>query len=123
MNGIVWISLASITDEVEEAYGVDSFFLNMWSYVFMIFYIPFNFVANYTHESIGVRYGVLVGLTFTCMGAWFKIFWNINFRVFVIIGNWFAAFGQPFFLNASALLTNTWFSESNRTIMTSLASM
>lgn len=29
INGVVWISLVAITDEVEEAYGVDSFFLNM----------------------------------------------------------------------------------------------
>lgn len=43
--------------------------------------------------------------------------------MFIILGNIFAAIAQPFFLNAPALLTNTWFNESSRTSMTSLASM
>lgn len=41
----------------------------------------------------------------------------------MIVGNCFAAFAQPFFLNAPALVSNTWFNESSRTIATSLASM
>lgn len=29
MNGIVWISLVAVTDEVKNAFGVSEFFLNM----------------------------------------------------------------------------------------------
>ena len=123
MNGIVWISLVAITDEVKKAYEVDDFYLNMWSYVFMIFYIPCNFLANFVHENVGPRYGIAIGVVFTCIGAWLKIFCNISFKIFIILGNWFAAFAQPFFLNAPALIANTWFNEKTRTAATSIASM
>ena len=123
MNGCVWISLVAITDEVRDAYKVSEFYLNMWSFVFMIMYLPCNFLANYTHETLGVRYGILVATIFTAIGAWFKIFVNLNFKFYIMLGNIFAAFAQPFFLNASAFLANTWFNEKWRTIATTIAGM
>lgn len=53
---------------------------------------------------------------------WCKVLVNENVWFFML-GNTFAGFGQPFFLNSSALLAVTWFSDSSRALATTCASM
>jgi MFS family permease len=63
-----------------------------------------------------------MGIVLTGMGMWFKALINVNVWFFML-GNTFAGFGQPFFLNSSSLLALTWFSDANRALATTFASM
>ena len=61
-------------------------------------------------------------MIFTTAGAWVRTLLNTNIY-FLLMGNILCGIGQPFLLNASALLAATWFSESNRAFITTVASM
>lgn len=64
----------------------------------------------------------MLGIGFTCAGMWIKTLINIS-AYFLLVGNTLGGIGQPFFLNASALLAATWFSEGSRALVTTVASM
>ena len=55
----------------------------------------------------------------TVSGAFTKIFINENL-MFLYIGQFLAAMGQPFFLNAAGKTAAVWFREDKRVIVTSI---
>lgn len=52
---------------------------------------------------------------------WIKSLVNQNFN-WVIIGQTLCAIGQPFILNAPAMVSGSWYAESGRAMATTIAS-
>lgn len=80
----------------------------MFSLIYMIVYIPMNFPTNYVIEHKGTRLGLTLGMLFTTIGAWVRV--GFKFNVYLaLFGQFLAAVGQPFLLNAPAKVSNLWF--------------
>ena len=67
--------------------------------VFVICYYP----SNIALDMIGLRFGVLLGVFLTTAGMWIKVMINYHFS-YVLVGQLFAAIGQPLLVCAPAKL-------------------
>jgi len=82
--------------------------------------VVFTFPSNYAIDVYGCRFGVLVGTLLTSAGMIIKVFINKGFWI-CILGQVFAAIGQPFILNAPAKLATVWFGSNERIIAITIA--
>ncbi len=122
INGVCWLSSTPIIDQLKSAYGMSEIFTTFCGLVFMLTYVGFGFAATYIIQEKGLKWGILIGITLTVAGMWIKTLIKVSIWFF-LIGNTFGGLGQPFFLNSSALLAATWFSEGGRAMATTIASM
>ena len=88
--------------------------------IYMGVFVVFNFPSNIALDKAGLRIGVLLGTTLTAFGMWIKVLVNTSFD-WVIVGQMFAAIGQPFLACAPAKLAGQWFGENERVIATTIA--
>ena len=95
------------------------FVINYLSQSFMLVYIPVNQPSVAAIDKKGLRFGMILGITFTTIGLWMKCLINYSF-IYVIVGQTIIAIGQPFILNACAKLSGNWFGEKERVYSTSL---
>ena len=59
--------------------------INMCAMLYMIAYIPVNFIANYLIDKYGSRLGLIIGCVLTIAGLWVKILIGSGFE-YVLIG-------------------------------------
>jgi fucose permease len=78
------------------------------SLVYQGLYIVFTFPSNFVIDSYGVKNGVIIGTFLTTLGMFIKVFINQGFWI-CILGQLFAAAGQPFLSNAPTKLAAVWF--------------
>lgn len=83
-------------------------------------FIVFTFPSNYVIDFYGARKGILLGSFLTTIGMAIKLLINKSFYL-VIVGQVFAAIGQPFLLNAPAKLVSVWFGSNERVIGLTIA--
>eukprot|EP01102_Stenamoeba_stenopodia_P022343 TRINITY_DN9270_c0_g1_i1.p1 TRINITY_DN9270_c0_g1~~TRINITY_DN9270_c0_g1_i1.p1 ORF type:complete len:481 (-),score=85.98 TRINITY_DN9270_c0_g1_i1:115-1557(-) len=120
-NAMTWITFSPIAGIIGCYYGVTPFWVDSLSLVFMVAYIPCFFLASWSLDSIGLRFGLIVGALITAMGAVIRAgavtgdtFWVL------FVGQTLCAIAQPFILNAPAKLAANWFPDGERTIATTL---
>ena len=75
----------------------------------------FTFPSNYAIDIYGPRKGVLFGIGSTALGMSIKCLINVDFYL-CILGQVFAAIGQPFIVNAPAKVAAVWFGTNERVI-------
>jgi fucose permease len=93
-------------------YSVDEAIVSLVPMLYMIMYVFVNFPSNWILDVKGIRKGVIIGAVLTALGAGIRSFINISF-IYVLIGQFFCAIGQPFILNAPAKIATFWFKEKN----------
>lgn len=120
-NAMTWITFSPIAGIIGCYYGVSAFWVDSLSLVFMVAYIPCFFLASWCLDSVGLRFGLVVGALITAMGGVIRAgaitgdtFWVL------FIGQTLCAIAQPFILNAPAKLAANWFPDGERTIATTL---
>ena len=64
---------------------------------------------------------VKIGIIFTLIGSWIKVFINTFFEI-VIIGQAFIAFGTPFIINSKTMVASYWFKPDDWGSVTMLVS-
>ncbi|EWS72426.1 MFS transporter (macronuclear) [Tetrahymena thermophila SB210] len=119
MNSIQSITFSPISSQVEQAYNTSKFIVSMTSLVTMLCYIIFNFPSNYILSHKGLKIGIFVGIFFTILGSWIRLFINNNFG-WAILGQVFAGIAQPFILNAPTQIAAVWFKPYQRQLATSI---
>ena len=120
MNQVCWISLQPIAGAIENGYGFGSVIISSIGVTFMVIYIIVNFPANYAMEKLGLKYGILIGVTLSTLGMCVKVLVNVSFY-YVMLGQFIAAVGQPFLGCAPGKLANQWFGPNERVIATTVA--
>eukprot|EP01101_Sappina_pedata_P012052 TRINITY_DN8216_c0_g1_i1.p2 TRINITY_DN8216_c0_g1~~TRINITY_DN8216_c0_g1_i1.p2 ORF type:complete len:734 (-),score=126.68 TRINITY_DN8216_c0_g1_i1:14-2215(-) len=122
-NQFLWIAFSPIVTTTEKYYGVGSVAVNMLSLSFMIAYPPFVLVAGYVLDNMGYRFGMSVGIVMSIAGAWLRGCGGPSGFWLVMLGQCLAAVGQPFVLNATAIVAANWFPPGERTLATTICSI
>jgi len=107
---------------MQPIYGVSYQQLNMVALVYMLVFLPLNFPANYIIDRWGIRVGVTISALFTCVGFWIKCFINVSGFWTLMLGQFFAALGQPFILGCPAKVAQFWFNDKQRALATTIGS-
>ena len=92
MNACGWISFAPISDILTNTYGVSLFMINYMSLIYMISFIPVNFLSVVVLDKWGLRWGITLGMSLTTLGLWLRTLINYSFT-YVIIGQTIMAIG------------------------------
>lgn len=120
LNQVAWISLQPVASDISEYYQVSGSIVNTMSLIYQGFFIIFTFPSNYVIDEMGCRKGILFGCLLTTIGMIVKVFINYNFWI-CVVGQMFAAVGQPFLLNAPAKLASVWFGDKERVAAITIA--
>jgi len=117
---ILWISYGAVTIESTTFYGVDQLSILLLSLIFMVVYIPVNFLASWMIDKYNLRIGAGVGAILGGIFGFLRFIAGPNYTLALIfqIG---IAVGQPFILNSITKLSANWFPESERTTATGLS--
>lgn len=99
-----------------DIYNKNSFSINFTSLAFMFLLPTVTPFANYVLDKFGYSNGVKIGLIFTVLGGWSRVFVNDFFEI-IWIGNIFAAIGAPFIYNCKAMVSVNWFKAGKITIL------
>ncbi|KAL1449231.1 hypothetical protein WDU94_000447 [Cyamophila willieti] len=112
-NSLQWIQYSIVSDHIVKYYGVTSFQVDCTSMIYMLVYIPLITPGSWFLDKYGIRKSVLIGATFTCLGAWIKLLSLSPDRFWVtFLGQTIVAGSQIFILNIPAQLAATWFGRS-----------
>ena len=106
---------------LQNAYSVSNETIATISLIYMAIFIIFVLPTNYILDRAGLRVGVTLGVALTAIGMWIKCLINYNFN-YVLIGQIFAAFGQPLISCAPAKLAALWFGENERIVAVTIGS-
>ncbi len=122
MSQVIWITFAGITDESAGFYGVSNGLILLLSLMFMLAYIPFNFLACWAIDRFGLKWGTGIGVIIMGVFGFLRpvIPGNYGWLLFCTI---MTAIGQPFILNSFTKLAATWFPEKEKTLATGLGTM
>jgi len=96
--------------------------VNMLSIVYMIVYASTTFFASWSLDHKSLRFGFICGSILTLLGGWLRVLSFYGYG-YCMLGQTIAAIGQSFILNAPPKLASNWFSDSQRTIATSISSV
>jgi FLVCR family feline leukemia virus subgroup C receptor-related protein len=122
MTQVVWITYAPITIQAAAILTQgNTFWIVFLSMVYMIFYLPMNFPANWALEKFGLKWGAGIGVL--AMGIFgFIRGLTLNYGV-ILFCQIATALGQPFVLNAYTKLAINWFPEKEKTLASGLSTM
>lgn len=107
-----WVVVTPIAVPIEKAYNISSQWVAFIPMSFMIFYLFGNFPSNWVIDVKGIRKGIMLGSLLTFIGCAIRCLVKIGFP-FVIVGQCFAAIGQPFIINAPMKIATRWFMPQN----------
>jgi len=119
----ILISVAGpLITTLQKIYDVDIFMVTLSvSLIQFIVYVPSGFFANFVLDKYGLRTGILCGCFFLVIGTWVTVLSEHAF-MFIFIGNFIAAIGQPFIFNAPQMVSSTWFLPKERALSTAIGS-
>ncbi|GMT06733.1 hypothetical protein PENTCL1PPCAC_28907 [Pristionchus entomophagus] len=127
-NAMSWISFAPISYHTNAYYDNDYAAILM-NVIFMVFSIPFGFVAVWMIDRFGLRGGCYFGAVLNLIGNILRFIPSFDFVpkedrfAIAFSGQSIAAISQPFIMYLPTKLTGFWFPENQRNIFNTLTSM
>lgn len=119
VSAMMSTTLSPLSKTLSLGYNVSELSILYLNSVFNLYFLFFNFPANYCIEKFGVKPTLNCALILTIIGAVFRIGIDINVG-FVYLGQTLMAIAGPFITNLLTRISNKWFLAANRTKMTSL---
>ena len=124
MQGMIWNNWGPIADSAEVVYkwdrgGSTIALLSNWG---PIAFIPGTLVFPIVINWLGFRYGILLGMFLTCVGAVLRIF-TTSFPVATIlmhIAHILNGFAGPASMGGTTTISANWFPHNERTLSTSI---
>ena len=130
LNAVLWISFASIDDDVATFYDVSVSAVNWLAIVFQVMYFPAMLFALYLLAAFDLRFTLVVG---TGMGAAAGVLRAVSALVapsaphlgyaMCMAGQLTASMAQPIFLSTPAKVAANWFPVSERDLATTIGSL
>lgn len=115
-NGLQWVTFSSCSKNFGEAYGMESWEVNMFSLIYMIIY-PFVCIPEgHLVDAYSTRLGLILGALFTLLGGGLKCLVNYSMW-FAFLGQISAGLFQPALLNSPGKIAANWFGENSRTVI------
>ena len=123
MNSMGWLTFAPITKKMFQNYGDNGLKVEYWNYLFCVYmltFVPTNFVSLWVIEQKGLRTSIIIGTGLQLIGFWLRLFLKES-QWYLIIGQVFLGVGQPFIWNMPSKLSVIWFPKSERSTALLLA--
>ena len=121
-NTLMWLSLSTITNDVESYYGVGSSDVNMLALVFYIVYVPLALPLTWMLDRFGLRVGMYVAAATNGAGGLIRIIGTGHGGyIWLLIGNVVSAISLPILMAIPTKLTAGWFADKERALSTSIA--
>ena len=110
-------TFSSISRSVGIAYSTTEFDIYYITICYSIYFIPVNFLANYTLDHIGVKPSLIFCSFCQIICTLLRMFISSSIW-YVYIGHTIGALGNPFCVNAISKISLEWFLPENRMIAT-----
>jgi FLVCR family MFS transporter 7 len=134
-NNILWVTFAPISDIASNYFGGGSYgsttAVNMLANTFLILYLPGTGLSILLMKYCNMKRALEICAFLTTFGAMLRYIasayrndWgNENAYLVMLLGQAFAAMGQPMFLNSPPAIASIWFPTTEREIATTIGSM
>ncbi|NHJ49376.1 MAG: major facilitator superfamily domain-containing protein 7 [Asgard group archaeon] len=123
---IIWVTYGTIVDETAGFFSVSEIEILLLALIFMVVYIPVNFLACWVIDKLGLKWGTGIGVILTGVFGFLRVFAVImatpNYPMLLTF-QIMTAIGQPFVLNSFTKLAAAWFPESEKTLASGLGTM
>ncbi|CDW89422.1 major facilitator superfamily protein [Stylonychia lemnae] len=122
-SGMAMGTCVTISPLLKKLYGISAFEANFANLIYLVMYIPFNFVSIIVLKTYGLKVCIIIGAIVTIVGGWLRLLlvWT-NFHVF-LGASAICASSQPFLLNNPSKVASNWFGDKERGIATAIGSM
>jgi len=117
MSSSAWLVCTSTIKSVKEAYNIKRWQVDFLNVIYLVMYIPINFIAVFLIEKRGMRTSMLTGTFMQLIGFWLKTLVNKSF-IFMMLGQTLIAIGFPFVFNMPQKLAAAWFITKHRELVT-----
>jgi hypothetical protein len=133
-NNILWVTYAPISDIVGNYFGGGAYgsttSVNMLANIFLILYLPGTGLSIFLMKYFNLKRSLEICGFLTMFGAMLRYIaamnrndWgNENTYWVMLLGQAFAALGQPMFLNSPPAVASIWFPVEEREIATTIGS-
>jgi FLVCR family MFS transporter 7 len=134
-NNILWVTFAPISDIASNYFGGGSYgsttAVNMLANTFLILYLPGTGLSILLMKYCNMKRALEICAFLTTFGAMLRYIasayrndWgNENAYLVMLLGQAFAAMGQPMFLNSPPAIASIWFPTTEREMATTIGSM
>jgi len=124
MTQVIWVTYGVIVDETAGFFGVSEIAILVLALIFMVAYVPVNFLACWAIDKFGLKWGTGIGVIFTGVFGFCRVFAIItkNYALLLVF-QILTAIGQPFVLNSFTKLAAAWFPEQEKTLASGLGTM
>jgi FLVCR family MFS transporter 7 len=119
---MMWLSLAPISSMAERFYGVDGFWITLFTMSYMIMFVVFSIPASWVIDRYGYRASLIFGAVLTAFFGLTRAFFADSFLL-VIVSQFLIAAGQPFLLNISTKVPANWFPIDERATAAGILTM
>ena len=135
-NNILWVSFAPISDITSSYFGGHGQYgsttaVNMLANVYLILYLPGTALSIFLMKYYNLKRSLEICGFLTMFGALLRFIaaynsnsWGQqNTYIVMLLGQSFAAIGQPMFLNSPPAVASIWFPTHEREMATTVGSM
>ena len=120
MNNVLWISLSSIADIVQNYYQVSYTSINWLAMIFSAMTITIV-LSVYILNKYGLKITIITAAVCNAIASSFRLIgYQRNRFIFAFIGNIFGGIGQSFLIFVSPTLSAAWFGKEERARATSI---
>lgn len=111
-TGIIMVGFSPVAAIVAQIYGCNIVLVELQMILFVLMFIPANFIVIYLQNHIGLRWTLVIGASFIIFGAWVRyLIAALHGFGIVCLGSALTAFGQVCFLNSVSRVSSVWFSD------------
>jgi hypothetical protein len=71
-QGFLMVGFSPISKNIAEAYKIEQFYIDTCVILFLIMYIPGNFISVYCLDKFGIGLSIFCGGFLTMFGAWIR---------------------------------------------------
>lgn len=119
MNGF-----SPVAEIIGEVYDCDAIIVQIQTIIFIVVFVPANFVVIRTVDKLGLKATLIIGGIALIVGSWMRMalavipqFWVVSF------GSAITAYGQVSFLVTVSKVSSIWFGADQRALSTALGSL
>ncbi len=121
---LVWVTYGTIIDESAGFFAVDELLIILLALIFMVVYIPVNFLACWVIDKLGLKWGTGIGVILTGVFGFLRVFALMGPNYWLLLFfQIMCAIGQPFVMNSFTKLAASWFPQSEKTLATGLGTI
>jgi hypothetical protein len=123
-TGVLMVGFSAIAPIISNLYKCSVVIVEAQTILFIIVYLPTNFIVIHLLNKYGLRITLIIGGIFLSVGAWLRILLIPfdNFGV-VFFGTSVSAFSQACFLNSASKIASVWFGDRQRALATALSGL